>query len=95
MKLRQYLTEAKWIIGQWLKQERRSATEYGVVVEIMKNGAAKVISISDDRQVATINSTKGWFPVPTAIKVMEVPEGLFKKIEKKAKKTKYSGMKLR
>lgn len=95
MKLQSYLTEAKFKVGDWLKQERRSETEYGIVIDIMKNGAAKVISIDDDRQVAKINSTKGWFPVPVPIKVLEVPEGLFKKIEKKIKKTKYSNMKLR
>ena len=95
MKLQTYLTEAKWKVGDWIKQERRDATVYAFVLEILKNGSAKVLHIDTSRPVPVIASTRFWNPPPEPMKAVEVPEGLFKKLEKKLKKTKYSNMKLR
>jgi len=86
------MTEEKLSVGDWVKQVRSDATAYAMVVDILKNGSYKELSIDDDREVATLTSTKGWFPGPVDSSKSEVPKDLLNKLSKKLSKTKYKSL---
>jgi len=86
MKFRDYLTEESFKEGDWIQQKRNDATAYALLISKNKNNSFKSIYIDDDRPVAVIKSTKGWFPEPIKIKEEDIPEKLKKKILDKKKK---------
>ena len=91
MKLKNYITESKsWNTGDWIVQKRSGENEFGIVVEILKNGSAKAITCDDAGSAASIKSIKGWYPNPVAVLKNEVPLSIVRKITNKLFKSKYS-----
>jgi len=75
-------------IGTYIVQQSSDPT-YALVIGHLKNGGEKVISINS-RGVATITSTKNWYPSPKTIDEKDVPVNYLKKIVKKNKNSSIS-----
>ena len=85
MGLREYLTEESFKIGDWISQKRSNATAYALIVGEQKKGF-KTVYIDDDRPIAVIKTTSGWYPTPVKISEKDVPEKLLKKLMTKKQK---------
>lgn len=73
----------------YLKQWNGTCNTYAYVIGFHKNGGKKVIAISEDRPIPSIDSTKFWYPQPVEIDPREVDDRLFQKIKKHALKKGY------
>jgi hypothetical protein len=85
MKIKEYLTESKLDIGDYIKQEGSDYISYGEITQKLKNGSFKaIVFTSYDGKVtgkAKITSLTGWYPEPIKIKKESIPDKIISKIE--------------
>jgi hypothetical protein len=75
-----------WTPGLWVAQQRRDATEWGVLVSQTANGSWMAITVSDDRMVPAKKSIKNAYPAFIAVPSESVPSKIADKIQKHIKK---------
>lgn len=85
-KIDKYINEQdKWKASNWIVQRRSDSFTYAILLKPLKNKSWSVVSIDNDREVAKKTSTKNWYPAPKIIDVIDVPEKLKQKVQKKLK----------
>ncbi len=78
------LNESSWQSGMWVVQRRSGENEYAILVDQLKGGAWKGVSIDDDRMVAAKKSLANAYPPFEELKdKKEIPQKLLNKIQKK------------
>ena len=85
MKIKDYLTESHFDIGDYVKQTGSDYVAYAKIKEKLKNGSYKaMVFTSYDGKItgkAKIKSLKGWYPEPIKIKKESIPSKIISKIE--------------
>jgi hypothetical protein len=79
-KIAKELVAVRFEVGDWILQERNGI--YGLVVGILKNGAPKAVTYSEEfhRKPKLDKTVRNWYPAPIKISESQVPSKIRQKI---------------